>query len=60
MVLTPAQEPPVECRIRCDDPPPLVKPREVWEAEVLIWGLQCRELHNVGCVEGLKAQKSGK
>ncbi|THF55912.1 hypothetical protein [Pseudothauera rhizosphaerae] len=43
---------PLECVLRCPDPPPRSLPRELWEVEVLSWGLACRALHN-DCVDGL-------
>jgi hypothetical protein len=35
-----------ECAQRCPDPPPTTLPRELWELEVLQWGLGCKALHD--------------
>lgn len=39
-----------ECAQRCPDPPPTTLPRELWELEVLQWGLDCKALHD-DCAE---------
>ena len=35
-----------ECVLRCPDPPHTTLPRELWELEVLQWGLECKALHD--------------
>ena len=45
-------DPPLECRVRCDNPPPLGLAREVWEAAVVLWGADCKALHD-DCVSAL-------
>lgn len=40
----------LECAQHCPEPPSPEMERELWELEVLQWGLACRALHNA-CVE---------
>lgn len=36
----------LECALLCPDPPPATLPRELWDLEVLQWGLGCKALHD--------------
>jgi hypothetical protein len=45
-MMCPPAPTPWECVQRCPDPPPTTLPRELWDLEMLQWGLGCKALHD--------------